>query len=311
MPSAIDRASEPTGLWSVLKTAASDWLRHKSSRLGAALAYYSVFSLGPLLLIVTAIAGLVWGGDSARSSIVSQFRALVGESGGQAIEAMLQGASSSVAGGWSAVIGVSLLLVAAVGVVVQLKDALNTIFEVSEPKTPGAAWYAKVYGGAFAGILVLGFLLAVSLVLSALPVVMKANEGVRDMDGFIDNIEEATEENANFRHVLYTGNHLQLVMMSIAPGEDIGEEVHEGGDQFFRIENGHGLLTIDGRESEITDGDGIVVPAGARHNIKNVGEEPLKLYTLYAPPHHRNGHVAATRADAQENHEEFDGTTSE
>lgn len=116
---------------------------------------------------MTAIAGVVWGGDSARSSIVSQFRALVGESGGQAIEAMLQGASSSVAGGWSAVIGVSLLLVAAVSVVVQLKDALNTIFEVSEPKSPGAAWYAKVYGGAFAGILVLGFLLAVSLVLSA------------------------------------------------------------------------------------------------------------------------------------------------
>ncbi len=171
MRSAIDRGSESkgaTGLWSILKLAASDWLRHRSPRLGAALAYYSVFSLGPLLLIVTAIAGLIWGGEGARSSIVSQFRALVGESGGQAIEAMLQGASSSVAGGWSAVIGVSLLLVAAVGVVVQLKDALNTIFEVSEPNNPGAAWYVKIYGGAFAGILVLGFLLALSLVLSAL-----------------------------------------------------------------------------------------------------------------------------------------------
>lgn len=168
MRSATDRGSEASGLWSILKLAGSDWLRHRSPRLGAALAYYSVFSLGPLLLIVTAVAGLIWGGEGARSSIVSQFRALVGESGGQAIEAMLKGASSSVAGGWSAVIGVSLLVVAAVGVVVQLKDALNTIFEVSEPKAPGAAWYVKVYGGAFAGILVLGFLLAVSLVLSAL-----------------------------------------------------------------------------------------------------------------------------------------------
>ncbi len=168
MRSAIGRGTDATGLWSILKLAASDWLRHRSPRLGAALAYYSVFSLGPLLLIVTAIAGLIWGGYGARGSIVSQFRALVGESGGQAIEAMLQGASSSVAGGWSAVIGVSLLLGAAIGVVVQLKDALNTIFEVSEPKNAGASWYAKVYGSAFAGILVLGFLLAVSLVLSAL-----------------------------------------------------------------------------------------------------------------------------------------------
>lgn len=168
MRSAAERESEATGPWSVLKTAASDWMRHRSPRLGAALAYYSVFSLGPLLLIVTAVAGLIWGGDAARSSIVGQFRGLLGDSGGQAIEAMLQGASSSVAAGWSAIFGVGLLLVAAVGVVVQLKDALNTIFEVSEPKNPGSAWYAKVYGGAFAGILALGFLLAVSLVFSAL-----------------------------------------------------------------------------------------------------------------------------------------------
>jgi membrane protein len=116
---------------------------------------------------VTAVAGLIWGGDAARGSIVAQFRGLLGESGSQAIESMLQGASSSVAGGWSALIGVTLLLVAAVGVVVQLKDALNTILEVSEPNNPGVAWYAKVYGGAFAGILALGFLLAVSLILSA------------------------------------------------------------------------------------------------------------------------------------------------
>ena len=131
------------------------------------------------------------------------------------------------------------------------------------------------------------------------------------MHGFIDSIEEATEDNSNFRHVLYTGKHLQLVMMSIPAGEDIGEEVHEDGDQFFRIEEGHGVVTIDGRDSEITDGDGILVPAGARHNIRNVGDAPLKLYTLYGPPHHLNGYVAATRADAQSTHEQFDGKTTE
>jgi membrane protein len=168
MTVASDRDFSGQGLWGLIKAASRDWLRHRSSRLGAALAYYSVFSLGPLLLIVTAVAGLIWGADAARGSIVTQFRGLLGESGSQAIEAMLQGASSSVAGGWSAVVGVALLLVAAVGVVVQLKDALNTIFEVTEPKNPGAAWYVRVYGGAFAGILALGFLLSVSLVLSAI-----------------------------------------------------------------------------------------------------------------------------------------------
>ncbi len=131
------------------------------------------------------------------------------------------------------------------------------------------------------------------------------------MRGFVDNIEEATEENSNFRHVLYTGKHLQLVMMSIAPGDEIGEEVHTDGDQFFRIEEGQGMVTIDGRESEISSGDGIVVPAGARHNITNTGDAPLKLYTLYAPPHHRDGYVAGTRVEAQKADEDFDGRTTE
>jgi membrane protein len=167
MAVATDPASEQHQLLLVLKTAASDWLRHRSPRLGAALAYYSVFSLGPLLLIVTALAGMIWGADVVRGSIVAQFRSLLGESGSMAIEAMLQGASSSVAGGWSAAAGVMLLLVAAVGVVIQLKDALNTIFEVSEPKYQGVTWYVEVYGRALAGILTLGFLLAVSLILSA------------------------------------------------------------------------------------------------------------------------------------------------
>ena len=131
------------------------------------------------------------------------------------------------------------------------------------------------------------------------------------MHGFVDSIEEATEDNSNFRHVLYTGKHLQLVMMSIPAGEDIGEEVHADADQFFRVEEGHGVVTIDGRESEITDGDGILVPAGARHNFRNVGDAPMKLYTLYGPPHHRDGHVAPTRADAEATHEQFNGKTTE
>jgi membrane protein len=154
-------------MWALLTKAVNDWFRHKSARLGAALAYYSVFSLGPLLLIVTAVAGLFFGADAVRSSITSQFRSMLGETGSQAVEVMLKGAESSAAGGWTAVFGIGLLIVAALGVVVQLRDALNTIFEVKEPDDAGVAWYAKVYGMSFAGILALGFLLAVALVISA------------------------------------------------------------------------------------------------------------------------------------------------
>jgi membrane protein len=154
-------------MWTTLKAAVSGWFYHKSARLGAALAYYSVFSLGPLLLIVTAVAGLLFGADAARESLTTQFRNLLGETGSQALEAMLKGAQSPTAGGWSAVVGIALLCVAALGVVIQLRDALNTIFEAEEPKNAGLAWYARVYATAFAGILALGFLLAVSLVVSA------------------------------------------------------------------------------------------------------------------------------------------------
>jgi membrane protein len=153
-------------MWALVSTATNNWFRHRSARLGAALAYYSVFSLGPLLLIVTAIAGFFFGTDAVRGSITSQFRSLLGETGSQAVEAMLKGAASSTSGGWSAVIGVALLLVAALGVVVQLKDALNTIFETKQPENAGIAWYARFYGVSFAAILALGFLLAVSLVIS-------------------------------------------------------------------------------------------------------------------------------------------------
>ena len=153
-------------MWPLLTTATNNWFRHRSARLGAALAYYSVFSLGPLLLIVTATAGFIFGADAVRGSLSAQFRGLLGETGSQAVEAMLKGAASSTSGGWSAAIGVALLLVAALGVVVQLKDALNTIFEAKEPENAGIAWYVRVYGVSLAGILALGFLLAVSLVIS-------------------------------------------------------------------------------------------------------------------------------------------------
>jgi membrane protein len=155
-------------MWAILSTAADNWSRHRSARLGAALAYYSVFSLGPLLLIVTAVAGFFFGTDAVRGSLTEQFRGLLGETGAQAVEAMLKGAASSTSGGWSAVVGIGLLLVAALGVVAQLKDALNTIFEAKEPDDAGLAWYARVYGTSLAGILALGFLLAVSLVISTL-----------------------------------------------------------------------------------------------------------------------------------------------
>jgi mannose-6-phosphate isomerase-like protein (cupin superfamily) len=131
------------------------------------------------------------------------------------------------------------------------------------------------------------------------------------MKGFIDHIDQSTEENTDFRRVLYTGKHLQLVLMSIAPGEDIGEEVHGGGDQFFRIEEGDGKVLIDGKSTDISDGDAFVVPAGARHNVLNSGEEPLRLYTLYGPPHHRDGFVAATKAKAEASNEHFDDRTTE
>lgn len=129
--------------------------------------------------------------------------------------------------------------------------------------------------------------------------------------GFVDDIEKLTEENTDFRRVLYTGHNLQLVLMSIAPGEEIGAEVHEDRDQFFRIEGGEGEVSIDGVVHKVKADDGIIVPAGARHNVVNVGTEPLKLYTLYGPPEHLDGTVHKTCAEAQAAHEHFDGRTTE
>ena len=119
------------------------------------------------------------------------------------------------------------------------------------------------------------------------------------MKSFIGDIEDQTESNHDFRRVLYTGPHMQLVLMSLDPGEEIGEEVHESVDQFFRVEEGKGKVWIDGQESRIGDDDAIIIPAGARHNIKNTGEKSLKLYTLYAPPQHPDGTVHHTKEDAE------------
>jgi len=132
------------------------------------------------------------------------------------------------------------------------------------------------------------------------------------MKGYNANIEKETLENTNFRKVLYTGKHSQLVLMSLAPKEEIGMEVHIENDQFFRFEKGQGKCIIDGNEYKVSDGFAIVVPAGAEHNVVNVSEtEALKLYTIYSPPHHQDGVVRATRDEAMANGPEFDGKTTE
>lgn len=130
--------------------------------------------------------------------------------------------------------------------------------------------------------------------------------------GYKGNIEELTLANENFRQVLYTGEHLQLVLMSLKPGEEIGLETHNGIDQFFRFEAGQGKVIIDESEYTVGDGDSIIVPSGSKHNIINVSAtEALKLYTIYAPPHHQDGMVRATRAEAVADDPEFVGTTTE
>ena len=131
--------------------------------------------------------------------------------------------------------------------------------------------------------------------------------------GYCDNIEARTVENEDFRRVLYTSGHLQLVLMTLQPGEEIGEEVHSDRDQFFRIEEGEGAVDIDGRENRVEDDFAVIVPAGARHNVRNTGSAPLRLYTIYGPPEHKDGVVQATKqdADARHSHEEWDGATTE
>ena len=131
------------------------------------------------------------------------------------------------------------------------------------------------------------------------------------MKGFVANIEDRTDENHDFRRVVYTGPHLQLVLMVLQPGEDIGEEIHETVDQFFRIEHGQGEVWIDGHRTGIESESAVLVPAGARHNVRNTGDTVLKLYTLYAPPQHADGTVHATKEEADVMEEHFAGHATE
>jgi mannose-6-phosphate isomerase-like protein (cupin superfamily) len=132
------------------------------------------------------------------------------------------------------------------------------------------------------------------------------------MKGFKSNIEKDTLENSNFRKVLYTAKHSQLVLMALRPNEEIGMEVHPNNDQFFRFEKGQGRCIIDGNEHEVKDGDAVIVPEGAQHNVINISDtEELKLYTIYSPAHHKDGIVRATKEEAEANGADFDGVTTE
>jgi mannose-6-phosphate isomerase-like protein (cupin superfamily) len=130
--------------------------------------------------------------------------------------------------------------------------------------------------------------------------------------GFNANIEKDAIENTNFRKVLYTGKHSQLVLMSLKPNEEIGMEIHSDNDQFFRIEKGEGKCIIDDNEYALSDGSVIIVPSGAQHNVINISStEDLKLYTIYSPAHHKDGVVRATKSEAEADGPEFDGMTTE
>ena len=135
---------------------------------------------------------------------------------------------------------------------------------------------------------------------------------VRNMNGYVTLIERETRKNADFRRVLYTGKHSQLVLMSLKPGEEIGEETHEDVDQFFRFEAGVGKVIIDGVEHRVKDGNGVIVPAGARHNVVNTSKRAnLRLYTIYSPPEHQDRVVRHTKKEAMASEEHFDGQTTE
>jgi len=131
------------------------------------------------------------------------------------------------------------------------------------------------------------------------------------MKGFVTNIEKDTENNNFFRKVIFTAKNSQLVLMNLKPGEEIGEEVHDNLDQFFRFEDGEGKVVIEGEEFQIGDGFAVVIPAGTKHNIINTSsEEPLKLYTIYSPPNHADGTIHKTKEEAEVSEEHFNGKTS-
>jgi mannose-6-phosphate isomerase-like protein (cupin superfamily) len=132
------------------------------------------------------------------------------------------------------------------------------------------------------------------------------------MKGYVMHIEKDTRKNSNFRKVLYTGKNSQLVLMNLRPMEDIGMEVHHNIDQFFRFEKGEGKVIIDGVSHRVKDGDAVIVPAGAKHNVVNTSKKlELKLYTIYSPPEHQDKVVRKTKADAEASPEEYDGKTTE
>jgi mannose-6-phosphate isomerase-like protein (cupin superfamily) len=133
-----------------------------------------------------------------------------------------------------------------------------------------------------------------------------------NMKGYVKAIEKETVKNTDFRRVLYTGKHSQLVLMSLKPGEEIGMEVHSNVDQFFRFEAGEGKVVIDSVEHDIKNGDAIIVPSGAKHNVVNTSKRAnLKLYTIYSPPEHQDGVVRHTKKEAMASEEHFDGKTTE
>jgi mannose-6-phosphate isomerase-like protein (cupin superfamily) len=135
---------------------------------------------------------------------------------------------------------------------------------------------------------------------------------VRNMKGYVTHLERETKKNADFRRVLYTGKHSQLVLMCLKPGEEIGEETHEDHDQFFRFEVGEGKVIIDGVEHRVKDGNGVIVPAGAKHNVVNTSKRAnLRLYTIYSPPEHQDGVIRHTKKEAMASEEHFDGRTTE
>lgn len=164
---AAENLSSPKAWWGLLRETAQGWKTHKAARLGAALAYYSIFSLGPLMLVVIAVAGLVFGQDAVRGEVSNQLAGLLGPQGAKGIENILAGAGKPREGMFATALGVGTLLFAAIGVVVQLKDALNTIWEVKPPATSGIWGFIRTYAVSLAGVLSLGFLLLISLLVTA------------------------------------------------------------------------------------------------------------------------------------------------
>ena len=153
-------------------------------------------------------------------------------------------------------------------------------------------------------------LLTLSVPVPAFSQLLKSSTGGVATKGYVQNIEDITVKNEDFRRVLYTARNCQLVVMALKPKEEIGMEVHKL-DQFFRVEEGSGEAVLDGVRTPIRAGFAVLVPAGTNHNIVNTGSVPLKLYTLYAPPNHRDGVVHHTRSDAEADNEHFDGKTTE